>query len=119
MGSGGPAHDSLVAYAVEYCRRRGFEKVEVLDGHNRAHRKPVPDVVALDGTKKVAVECGRMAGGREVRLEELTKAGYDVVIEFPYLECFDWSMTTPPVGRAAWTKEEIAARIKSMGEASV
>ena len=63
MGSGGPAHDSLVAYAVEYCRRRGFEKVEVLDGHNRAHRKPVPDVVALDGTKKVAVECGRMAVG--------------------------------------------------------
>lgn len=97
----------------------GAEDIEIWDGRNRAHQAPVPDLVASLEGRRVAVECGTMVGGREARIKQLHEVGYEIVIHLPYLECFNWSMSTPKYGPATWTEDEISQRIKSMGEVSV
>jgi hypothetical protein len=77
--------------------RTGASSIQVIDGayigRGSKWKKPVPDVVATIGERRVAVECGYLANRN--RLEELRAVGYEVVIHWPYLEFFDPSMMTP------------------------
>ena len=91
-------HGLLVEQARQYLVRQGASNIVVLDGvhtgRKSPYKKPIPDLIAVMDGKKVAVECGYLTGF-EKRWKELKDAGYEIVIHFPYLECFDLSMNNP------------------------
>lgn len=89
----------MTSEAEEWLIRNGGKNVRVLDGVHTGkgseYKSPLPDVVGELRGRKVAIECGWMSGGCAKRITQLKTAGYQIVIHWPYLECFDITMTLP------------------------